>query len=349
MRKLLFTLLCGLCASILSSAQSPTDISENNPLDLTGMVANATCGNAPGWQHHPKEQAGTGGSHYAKNVALFNSSDYAGTGIESWTASPVSNCDVIFQDIFLPAGEYILEACVVAQVYVSDTQHGNNNGGISLFMGEKETECTSNTWQRLSVRMKLNEESNVRIGVKANSINRNTWIGLADVHLKMTAAGDIRSAISLDENYDTYVVSKDILSNVYLHKYLPEDHHVALCLPVTLSEKTSADLFQSILSIKTATLSDGKITFTTQSEKSIEAGKVYLVKAKKTTDELIFLGTSLVTSAMPEPTKMGNLTLHGTYRVREHTAGSYILNNEGTAFVPANGRAHIKGFGAFIK
>ena len=349
MRKQLFTLLCGLCVSLLTSAQVPTNISESNPLDLTGMVANASCENAPGWQHHSNEQAGTSGSHYAKNVALFNSSDYTGTGIESWTAKPVTSRDIIFQDLFLPAGEYVLEACVVAQVYVSDTQSGRNNGGISLFLGDNETECTSNKWQRLSVKLKTDKEGSVRIGVRANSTNKNTWIGLADVHLKMTSIGDITSAISLDENYDTYVVSKDIFSNVYLHKYLPQDRYVALCLPVAISEDVASTLFQSIASIKTAKLEDGKITFTTQTENSVEAGKVYLVKAKKTVDELICLGVSLITSTMPEPVKIGNLTLHGTYRVHEHTTGSYILNYEGTAFVPATGRAHIKGFGAFIK
>lgn len=349
MKRTLLTLLLGLSACFTTSAQSPLDISESNPLDLTSMITNASCQNAPGWQHHTGEQAGTGGSNYAKDVALFNSSDYAGMGIESWTSAPVTNCDIIYQDLFLPAGDYILEACVVAQVYVSDTQHGANSGGIMLFMGDKQTRCTKNTWQRLSVKMSLSEEGYVRIGVKANSSNRNTWISIADVHLKMTAMGDTQSALSLDENYDTYLADKDLLANVFLHKYLPADKYVALCIPVSLSEEKASSHFQSIMSIQSATLKDSKITFTTQPEKTIEAGKVYLVKSKKTTDGLTPLGMSLVSATTPPVVKLGGLSLQGTYRVHEHRPDCYILNEDGDAFVPATGRAHINGFGAYIK
>lgn len=349
MKKHFLTLFLGLGIWLMASAQNPSHISEDNPLDLTTMVANASCQNAPGWQHHAGEQAGTGGSNYAKNVPLFNSSDYAGTGIESWTANPVTNRDIIYQDLFLPAGNYVLDACVVAQVYVSDTQHGANNGGISLFMGDKQVGCTKNTWQRLSVKMTLNEEGYVRIGLKANATNRNTWISLADVHLKMTAMGSTQASLSLDENYDTYVLNKDLLSNVFLHKHLPADRLVPLCLPLSLTGEQASAMFQSIQSIKSASLKNGRITFTTQEEHTIKAGKVYLVKAKTTIDGLTPLGMALVSATLPQEVKLGEFTLCGTYRVREHIPGCYILNEEGNAFVPATGRAHINGFGAYIK
>lgn len=351
MKKLLYHLFCLLFSlSLPLVAQTTPDISESNPLDLTSMITNATCENAPGWQHHSGEQAGTGSSNYSKNVALFNSLDYAGAGIESWTANPVTNREIIFQDLSLPAGTYILEACVVAQVYISDTAHSKNDGGIFLFMGEEQTECTSNTWQRLTVKVTLEKEGTVRLGLKAGANNKNTWISLADVHLYMTAmSSETQSVLSLDENYDTYAVSKDLLTNVYLRKYLPADRYVPICLPISLSEQTASSVFKDIKSIKTLAQKDNMITFTTQPETTIEAGKVYLVKAKTTTDALTPLGMALVSASMPKETKIGNLTLYGTYRVREHISECYILNDTGNAFVLATGRTHIKGFGAYIK
>lgn len=351
MKKLLYLLFYLIfCFGLPLVAQTTSDISDSNPLDLTSMIANATCENAPGWQHHSGEQAGTGASNYSKNVALFNSIEYAGTGIESWTANPVTNREIIFQDLSLPAGTYTLEACVVAQVYVSDTAHGKNDGGIFLFMGEEQTECTSNTWQRLTVKVELKKEGRVRIGLRAGTNNKNTWISLADVHLHMTAMGNgTQSRLSLDENYDTYAVSKDQLTNVYLHKYLPADRYVPICLPISLSEQTASSIFKDIKSIKSFTQKDYMITFTTQSETTIEAGKVYLVKSKNTTDALTPLGMALVSASMPKETKIGNWSLCGTYRVREHISGCYILNDAGNTFVPATGRSHIKGFGAYIK
>lgn len=340
----LFAILCWTA----THAQGLSGISEEDPLDLTSLVANAKCQNAPGWQHHGGEQAGTGGSNYAKTVALFNSADYNGSGIETWTSAPVTNTDLIFQDLTLPAGQYELSACVVAQVYVSDTQHGANNGGISLFMGDKQIECKSNTWKRLSLQVSVPQNGIVRIGVKAGATNRNTWIALADVHLKMTALTGNVQPLALNEKYDTYPTNAGMLANVLLNKYLPADHPTTLCLPFALSEAKTSELFASVQSITSATAKGNEIAITTRAESSIEAGKAYIVVARKAIEGTLDLGPVLLGESHPAEVSFGGITLRGNYRVYEHVANSYTLNAEGTAFIPAEGRGRMKGFGAFM-
>ena len=317
-------------------------------MDITALVANAECKDFRGWQHHNGEEAGTSNTNFTKNVELFNSNEYSGLGIESWTGNPQTDKELIFQTIELPAGDYEFDACVVAQEYVSDTEHGNNTGGIFLFIGDKKVECTSNVWKRYKVKYTQEKDGVVQIGVKADGTNKNTWICLADVHLMMMRHGTISNRIALDENNDTYVMNKGGLAHFSLQKYLPKNRYTTLCLPFALDNKQCASLFSSIKSIEGLDKVGTGYNVTTKVEKSMEAGKVYIVKAKKALEYIDDLGIYCVSAKMPTPVQFGTVMLYGTYHTWENKAGSYILNNEGTAFIPSNGKK-IKGYGGFIK
>ena len=328
-----------------------------DPVDVTGVVANAKCQNAPGWQHHSGEQAGTGGSNYCKQIALFNSTDYSGAGIESWTASPVtSNTDLIFQDVTLAPGRYRLSACAVAMVYISDTQAGASNGGIFLKAGNEQVEVKTQRWKRYELEFNVTAgQETVRIGLASNATNRNTWLSIADVHLTMTEVGEGASRVALDEHYDTYPFRSGAICQVSLNKYFPTTRLTTLCLPFNLTEAQCQELFSEVKTLSGSKKTADKVTFTLKDAKTIEAGKCYLVRGKADNQSgsqkgsVIDLGVQLITAQQPAAYKVGVATLQGTFRQRDNIKDSYILSEDGTSFVKPEGRGRVPAYGWFIK
>ncbi len=84
------------------------------PYDMSAWVQNASCQAKSSWSRNAQDAA----AGYNKHNTEFDSEVYKGIGIESWYWTPVTNADLIWQEVsdLLP-GTYVVTAYAVAQVY----------------------------------------------------------------------------------------------------------------------------------------------------------------------------------------------------------------------------------------
>ena len=155
---------------------------DGKSLDFTFMVMNPTCtvNEAAGeqsWIRNSKNVA----ANYVVNNAELNSSVYSGGGVEFWTSSGLQNEDLIWQTLTgLPDGAYEITAYAMGR---NQSNNNVNDGSLQLFANEGTSKVTSNVWGEFKTAGLVNENGELKIGLKAGIDNKNNWLAIAGVHL----------------------------------------------------------------------------------------------------------------------------------------------------------------------
>ena len=105
--------------SILADQSIVDAVNRENPMDMTGAMANALCTEGYGWDRNALNES----RFYNMENAELNNDVYSGKGIEYWTDNnaPTKNADLIWQEIKgLPVGSYRVTAVAMGRAQGND-------------------------------------------------------------------------------------------------------------------------------------------------------------------------------------------------------------------------------------
>lgn len=346
-QKLTATVLAVLFCRLLYAQPSLSEwqqASEQNPVDITSLVANASgTENSRVWNRHNADAA----AGYNKNNTEFASVTYSGIGIESWYWTPQKNADLIWQDLNVLPGTYRVTAFVTAQVYNDASRKGQNVGTVCLRAGDGMTAYTNNKWGQVVAVGKVKGGAPLRIGIYAGADNANDWVSIAQVKVECLGidAGETVK-VALNENYDVCALRELAYADLTLEKYLPAGQWTALSLPCDLDEERVKALFDGVLTPGELTFGQDGATLEGTPAVAMEAGKPYLVRPLSTMDRLAITGVM----AVPESQATAVAGWMPTFRLREGLTDCYVLDTiDGRPVLrPVGVNEPVKGFGAYI-
>lgn len=165
--------------SILSDQSIVDAVNRENPMDMTGAMANALCTEGYGWDRNALNES----RFYNMENAELNNDVYSGKGIEYWTNNdaPTKNADLIWQEIKgLPAGSYRVTAVAMGRA------QGNDNvcaEGLYLFANSGQEAVSTNVWGEVSV-VGTVAEGTLRVGLRAGENNGNNWLAISRVKVE---------------------------------------------------------------------------------------------------------------------------------------------------------------------
>lgn len=165
--------------SILADQSIVDAVNRENPMDMTGAMANALCTENYGWDRNALNKS----QFYNMENAALNNDVYSGKGIEYWTNNdaPTKNADLIWQEIKgLPAGSYRVTAVAMGRA------QGNDNvcaEGLYLFANSGQEAVSTNVWGEVSV-VGTVAEGTLRIGLRAGENNGNNWLAISRVKVE---------------------------------------------------------------------------------------------------------------------------------------------------------------------
>ncbi len=315
------------------------------PYDMSAWVQNASCQDKSAWSRNAQDAA----AGYNKHNTEFDSEVYKGIGIESWYWSPVTNADLIWQDVsdLLP-GTYVVTAYAVAQVYNDAATKGTCQPGLYLKAGEGRAAITGNKWQQLSVTCTVKAGETLTIGITADSTNLNDWTSISHVTLSCIAPGQAEE-IALSEDYDVACVKGSCFANVLLKRTLPDDCLTALCLPFDVDSTLTSQYFAEVLAVTAATPHGNDFVLTTSSANDIQAGGVYLVRANDGNRSCYAFDRVLVDMKASRTQDLGECgTLQGYFRQTLTTQTAWLLQEDGQTCHLTAAPKDLKAFGASI-
>lgn len=348
LRKLLFASLFGLSISTYAQADSWMNATEDNPYDCTRIIRNASCTENFGWSLHSSNAA----ADYQCHNTEFDSSVYRGVGIEAWFWNPITNADLIWQEIenVIP-GKYIFKAYTLGQVYNNAAKKGKNVGSIYLFANGEKTLITASTWAEYSVEVVVDNSCKLKIGVCTGSDNENDWTGLANARLYCVRVdGEVKfPKIGLNENNDVRVVTSDSYQDVSLKMLIPQDSIRTLCVPFDMNEEIANEYFSSIQQI-TAFKRKGAYSFipTLTDVNEIKAGQLYIVKAKKDIERIV-VHQAFCTAASSTTCSVGNYVMAGTYRAFSNWTRVHLYDPSTGLFTRTTKLGNGKGYSVYVK
>lgn len=165
--------------SILADQSIVDAVNRENPMDMTGAMANALCTEGYGWDRNALNES----RFYNMENPELNNDVYSGKGIEYWTDNnaPTKNADLIWQEIKgLPAGSYRVTAVAMGRA------QGNDNvcaEGLYLFANSGQEAVSTNVWGEVSV-VGTVAEGTLRIGLRAGENNGNNWLAISRVKVE---------------------------------------------------------------------------------------------------------------------------------------------------------------------
>ncbi len=317
-----------------------------HPLDVSSWLQNASCQDNYGWSRNSQDAA----AGYNKHNTEFDSDAYKGIGIESWYWTPVTNADLIWQEItnLLP-GTYVVTAYAVGQVYNDAANKGKCQPGLYLMANGNRTPVTSNKWEKLSVTCTVKSGESLKIGIAADEDNLNDWTSISQVTLECIAPGKAED-IALSEDYDVTCVRGTSFANVMLKCNIPDDQLSTLCLPFDVDSTLTDKCFSEVWAVSEATPHGNEVILITSACDSIEAGQVYLVKAKDGSKSCYEFGNVLVdmTTVGTRSLADGN-NLRGTYRQVLTTHPVWVLQEDGKTCHRVDAPTDLKAFGGCIE
>lgn len=325
-------------------AASPT-----HPYDITFLLQNPQGTQNSGWNRNPADAA----AGYNKHNKEFASDVYDGTGIESWYWKPVTNDELIWQDITgLAAGTYRITAYAVGQIYHNTSRKGECGTGSYLFAGNNQTAITANTWQALTVTTDLKKDEVLRIGIRTDATNENEWVSIAQVKVECIAFTGMSTltSMTLDEKLDVSVARQSQLADIRLYRTLSASHYTPLYIPFDLNETQCRTYFNEVLQVTDArTDGQGVLRLQTAKSATIAAGTPYLVKGKQSGRTCIQVCPAVISAPTPDALVLpGGLRLTGSYRQQEGLEAVYLPATDGTSAVPALEPGKIKGYNFYI-
>lgn len=266
-----FTLLIALFTSMTMMAQG----------DVTVFVQNASCSENFGWNKHSENAS----ADYSCHNPEFDSNLYSGRCVEAWFWSPLTNATLIWQDIDgLMAGTYRVSAYCVGQVYNDGAQKGRNIGELYFFANNEKVRVTSTAWADYSLTVHIGNGEKLRIGIGTGSDNKNDWTGIANVRLMCESVDDDAQVqgIYLSETNDVRILRARQMGEPHLSLLLPQGETRTLCLPFSLDEQKTTELFSSVKEITSLKRkSSTTISPVLKDVKEIVQGVPYVVTAAK--------------------------------------------------------------------
>lgn len=346
-QKLTATVLAVLFCRLLHAQPSLSEwqqASEQNPVDITSLVANASgTESSRVWNRHSADAA----AGYNKNNTEFASAAYSGAGIESWYWTPQKNADLIWQDLNVLPGTYRVTAFVTAQVYNDASRKGQNVGTVCLRVGDGMTAYANNKWEQVVAVGNVKGGTPLRIGIYAGEDNANDWVSIAQVKVECLGVNtEATEKVALNENYDVCALRELTFADVSIEKYLPAGQWTALSLPCDLDEDGVKSLFAKVLTPGTLTVGQEEATLEGTPASTMQAGRPYLVQPLSTMERLSFPGVM----GVPESQSTAVEGWIPTYRLREGLVDCYVLDTvEGNLVLrPVGANEPVKGFGAYI-
>lgn len=165
--------------SILANQSIVDAVNRENPMDMTGAMANALCTEGYGWDRNALNES----RFYNMENPELNNDVYSGKGIEYWTDNnaPTKNADLIWQEIKgLPAGSYRVTAVAMGRA------QGNDNvcaEGLYLFANSGQEAVSTNVWGEVSV-VGTVADGTLRVGLRAGENNGNNWLAISRVKVE---------------------------------------------------------------------------------------------------------------------------------------------------------------------
>lgn len=320
------------------------EASEQHPVDITSLVANASGTEAErAWNRHGADAA----AGYNKNNAEFASATYSGIGIESWYWTPQKNADLIWQDLNVLPGTYRVTAYVTAQVYNDASKKGQNVGTVCLRAGDGMTVYTNNQWAEVVAVGSVKGGVPLRIGIYAGSDNANDWISIAQVKVECLGVdtGEAEK-MALNENYDVCALREHTYADIRLEKYMPSGQWATITLPCDLDEDGVRSRFAKVLTPGKLTVEGEDATLETVAVSTMQAGQPYLVQPLTTVERLSFTGVM----GIPESQATAVEGWTPTYRLREGLVNSYVLDTDNgkTVLRLIGTNEPVKGFSAYL-
>ena len=270
-------ILSALSLLIVMSVHAQTE----TQMDATMFVQNASCSENYGWNKHSENAS----AEYSCHNPEFDSDLYMGRCVEAWFWQPLTNATYIWQDIEgLMAGTYTVSAYCVGQVYNDAANKGKNVGGLYFFANGERVKVSNTTWQDFSLTVRIANGEKLRIGIVAGNDNKNDWTGIANVRLICESVDDDAKVqgIYFSETSDVRTLRASQMGVPRVRLLLPQGETRTLCLPFSLDEQATAELFsdvEEIISLKRKT--GATVAPQLKEVKEIKQGVPYIVKANK--------------------------------------------------------------------
>jgi hypothetical protein len=317
----------------------------DNPYDVSGMLKNPTGTENYGWSRNANDAA----AGYNKHNTEFDSSVYAGKGIESWYWSPVTNADLIWQTVdgLLP-GTYVVSAYVVGQIYNDTSKKGQYGGGLWLMANDERVAITQNKWQRLSVTCTVKAGEQLKIGITADGTNLNDWTSIAGVTVECQGMGEPEK-VALSEDFDLTCVRGYSYADVLLKRNVAADGYTVLCLPFPVDSTTTAAYFSEVGEVTAVAQHGNDYVVTTTPVKSIERGKTYVVKATDGNRSTYSFDKVVVDMTADTSASVDGVVLQGNFRQRDGMTGIYIMQTDGSTFHKRASVSSVKAYSGWIE
>ena len=326
-----------------AGAANPTS---GNKFDLTFMLTNpdltglTTWAPANGWAG---ENTGNSQVMQSNDVASDDNRNYF---YEFWSYNPYENGKFnLYLSVELPQGTYDMECLAFAQCAGNTSTGGQTpvTNGITFSANETDgSYITSTVLNEASLTFVNETTQNVKIGLKAQSGNNRTWMGIGYVKLyKVTA-----QTFEIDEK-EKWDNTASGAGDVTLNRTIKAGFNT-LVLPFSMTQTEVETTFGSDSKVYVASSYNAKtdnISFTTHD--GISPNMPCLLEATEAGTSYTIQNRTIVASEGEPVANGNNVSMTGTYlETMTVPEGSYIISNNMIYLVDSE--VALKGTRAYI-
>ena len=333
-----------LKAAMITYVGAANPVGEDAQFDCTFMLTNPDLTGLKDWA--PAD--GWAGENSGNSQVMYNT-DVQGADekpwfYEFWSYNPYTSKFNLYLTTTLPEGTYNMECYAFAQCASNTSTRDEEPApqGISFSVNDTDGSfITSTVMEPASLEFVNDAEQEVKIGLKAQTGNNRTWMGIGYVQLFKVPA----KAFTLDEN-TAWDNTKSGAGDVILNRNIKEGINT-LTLPFSMTQAEVEDNFGAgsvVYALKAYDADLQLISFTTH--EGIVPNVPCLLKATDDGNTYLLEGRTIVAG---EPEAKGtDVTMIGTYAASiKVPTGSYIIHDDQIYYV--NSDVSLKNTRAYIK